>query len=66
MPREIPLFTAMVPTLLLIFLASLLIYGVVDLLLSRWDWDRYFWHPALLRLALFVCLFASLSLGVYG
>ncbi|WP_123501499.1 DUF1656 domain-containing protein, partial [Pseudomonas frederiksbergensis] len=26
---------------------------------------RFFWHPALLRLSLFTCLFVALALTVY-
>ena len=66
MPVEIVLFGAVVPTLLPIFALTVILYLVADKLTSRWDLDRWVWHPALFRLALFVCLFSLLGLGGYG
>ncbi|MEY2340507.1 DUF1656 domain-containing protein [Acidithiobacillus sp. IBUN Pt1247-S3] len=66
MPVEISVFGALVPTLLPIFALSVALYLVADKLTSRWDLDRWVWHPALFRLALFACVFALLGLGVYG
>lgn len=65
MPREIPLFDALVPTLLLILIASSVIYFLLDRLIAEWDLERLAWHPALFRFALFVCLFCSLGLWWY-
>jgi len=62
MPREIALFDALVPTLLPIFLASLLLQWGLDWLGGRFGLYRYVWHPPLFRLALFACVFGGLGL----
>ena len=45
-------------------LASVLAWAL-DRFLAGFDLYRFFWHPALLRLSLFVCLFGALALTVY-
>ncbi|MGC9205432.1 DUF1656 domain-containing protein [Acidithiobacillus sp.] len=65
MPVEIVLFGAVLPTLLPIFGLSVILYLIVDKWAGCWDLDRWVWHPALFRLALFVCVFALLGLEVY-
>jgi hypothetical protein len=62
MLREISLFGALVPSLLLYFLAAIPLFLVLDRLASPLGFYRLVWHPPLVRLALFVCLFASLVL----
>jgi len=62
MPREIAWFDALVPTLLPIFLASLLLQWGLDWLVGRFGLYRYVWHPPLFRLALFACVFGGLGL----
>jgi protein AaeX len=62
MLREVVLFGALAPSLLLYFLAALLLFLVVDQLASRIGFYRLVWHPPLVRLAIFVCLFAGLVL----
>ena len=37
----------------------------IDRFLAGFDLYRFFWHPALLRLSLFACLFGALALSVY-
>lgn len=66
MPLELDLFGALVPALLPIFGGTVLLYLILDKWSSRWDWDRWVWHPALFRLSLFVIVFALLALGVYA
>lgn len=61
MLREIGLFGALAPSLLLYFLAAVALF-LVDRLASRLGAFRLFWHPPLARLALFVCLFSGLVL----
>ena len=61
MLREIGLFGALVPSLLLYFLASIALFLVIDRLASPLLY-RLVWHPPLVRLALFVCLFSGLVL----
>ncbi|MBU2737912.1 DUF1656 domain-containing protein [Acidithiobacillus concretivorus] len=65
MPVEIVLFGAVLPTLLPIFGLSVILYLIVDKWTGRWDLDQWVWHPALFRLALFICVFALLGLEVY-
>jgi len=60
MLREISLFGALVPSLLLYFLTVLFL--VIDRLASPLGLYRIVWHPPLARLALFVCLFSGLVL----
>ena len=57
MLREIGLFGAGVPSLLLYFLAAIPLFLVIDRLASPLGLYRLIWHPPLVRLALFVCLF---------
>ena len=62
MLREIGLFGALVPSLLLYLLASIALFLVIDRLASPLGLYRLVWHPPLVRLALFVCLFSGLVL----
>ena len=66
MPREIELFGLLLPTLLPLFVGCILLQWVLDNVLSRLGLYPGIWHPALLRLSLFVCLFGLLGLAVYG
>jgi hypothetical protein len=66
MPREILVFDALIPTLLLILIASAVLYALLDQLLRDVDWDRYVWHSALFRFSLFVILFSSIGLWWYS
>jgi hypothetical protein len=62
MLREIGLFGAGVPSLLFYFFAAILLFLVIDRLASPLGLYRLVWHPPLVRLALFVCLFSGLVL----
>ncbi len=62
MPREIALLDALVPTLLLAFLASIVLHMVLDRVLGRCGVYRHVWHPALFRLGIFVCIFGVCGL----
>ncbi|EKF73434.1 hypothetical protein A11A3_13815 [Alcanivorax hongdengensis A-11-3] len=62
MPREIAVLDALMPSLLLVFLLSLLLQWGLDWLVGRYGLYRYVWHPPLFRLALFVCCFGGLGL----
>ena len=62
MLREIALFGALVPSLLLYFLASIALFMVVDRIASPLGFYRLVWHPPLVRLALLACLFSGLVL----
>jgi len=62
MLREIGLFGALLPSLLLYFLAAIPLFLALDRLASPLGLYRIVWHPPLARLALFVCLFSGLVL----
>ncbi|NOV23960.1 DUF1656 domain-containing protein [Cupriavidus necator] len=62
MPREIALFSVLVPTLLPVFLACMVLYELIDGLFARVGLYRRVWHPALFRAALFVCIFSGTGL----
>ena len=65
MPREIAFHGVYMPTMTLMFLIAAALAWALDRFLSGFDLYRFFWHPALLRLSLFVCLFGALALTVY-
>ena len=62
MLREIAIFGALAPSLLLYFLASILLFVIADRLITRAGAYRLVWHPPLVRLALFLCVFSLLVL----
>jgi hypothetical protein len=61
-PHEVALFDALVPGLLLVFLACLVLLWAVDAVVGRFGLYRYVWHASLFRLALFVCMFGAAGL----
>ena len=63
MLREIDLFGALAPTLLLYFLAAIPLFLVIDRIASPLGLYRLVWHPPLVRLALFACVFSGLVLS---
>ncbi|CAM3042620.1 DUF1656 domain-containing protein [Pseudomonas floridensis] len=65
MPREIAFHGLYLPTITLMFLIAMVLAWGLDRLLSGLDLYRHFWHPALLRLSLFTCLFGALALPFY-
>jgi hypothetical protein len=65
MPRELALFDALVPTLLLAFVAAGAVHLLLDTVMNRLDLYRHVWYPALFRLAVFGCLFAAAGLWIY-
>lgn len=62
MPREIAFYGALMPGLLPVFVGSLLLMVLLDLLLSHLGLYRRVWHASLFRLALFVCVFSAAGL----
>jgi protein AaeX len=61
--REINLFGGLAPSLLLYFLAAIALFVLLDRgLVTPLGFYRLVWHPPLVRLALFGCLFAALVL----
>jgi len=63
MLRELALFGALAPSLLLYFLAAMLLFVIVDPLVTRLGVYRFLWHPPLARFGLFLCVFAVLVLS---
>jgi len=63
MLREITLFGALVPSIVVYLFGSILLYLLVDRLVSMLGLYRFVWHPPLVRLALFACLFSGLVLS---
>ena len=59
MQRELSIGGALVSPLLPI-VATIPVFWLVDTLLQRFGCYRWIWHPALIRLALFVILFSLL------
>jgi protein AaeX len=60
MLRELSIGGVLVSPLLPYFVASIPVFWLVDKLLRCFGCYRWFWHPALVRLALFVTLFSLL------
>ena len=63
MLREFALFGALAPSLLLYFLAAILLFVIVDPLVARMGVYRFVWHPPLARFGLFLCMFSLLVLS---
>lgn len=66
MPREIDLFGVLLPGVLPIFLVSLALQVALDSVLAHSGAYRRSWHPALVRLCLFVCIFSALLVTLYN
>jgi len=66
MPRELVLSGILFPTLLVVFVAAAALTWLLDNLAARAGLHRFLWHPPLVRLALFVCLFGGGGLLIYG
>jgi protein AaeX len=62
MPREIAIFSLLVPSLLPVLLGCVLVFIPLDLLISRLGAYRFVWHPALFRASLFAVLFCIAGL----
>ena len=62
MLREIGLFGALAPSTLLYFLATIPLFLVIDRLAAALGAYGLVWHPPLVRLAVFACLFSGLVL----
>jgi len=62
MLREVSVFGALVPSLLLYFLAAVPLFLALDKVATPLGFYRLTWHPPLVRLALFVSLLSGLVL----
>jgi len=65
MPRELDFFGVLLPGVLPVFLVAVLLQLVLDAALSYIGVYRRSWHPALLRLCMFVCIFSALLVTLY-
>ncbi len=65
MPREIDFFGVLLPGVLPVFLLSGVLQLVLDAALSYVGAYRGSWHPALVRLCMFVCIFSALLVTLY-
>jgi hypothetical protein len=63
MLRELALFGALAPSLLVYFLAAIVLFVIVDPLVACLGVYRLVWHPPLARFGLFLCLFSVLVLA---
>jgi hypothetical protein len=63
MLREVSVFGALVPSLLLYFLAAVPLFLALDKVATPLGFYRLTWHPPLVRLALFVALLSGLVLA---
>jgi protein AaeX len=62
MLREVGMLGTLVPSPLLYFLAAIPLFIALDRLATVLGFYRLVWHPPLVRLAVFVCLFSLLVL----
>jgi protein AaeX len=60
-PREFSLLDALMPTMFLAFLASVLVQTILDRIMGRCGLYRHVWHPPLFRVSVFACIF-----GLFG
>ena len=65
MPRELVFDGVYLPTLMAAFFLATLFAWVLDKALIGLDLYRFVWHPAMLRISLFTCLFCILALTIY-
>ncbi len=65
MPREIDFFGVLLPGVLPLFLVSLVLQVALDSALSHLGAYRRSWHPALVRMCLFACIFSALLVTLY-
>ena len=65
MPREIDFFGVLLPGVLPVFLLSAVLQLAIDAVLSHTGVYRRSWHPALVRLCMFVCIFSVLLITLY-
>ena len=65
MPRDIAVFDAYVPTIVLLFIAGAVLTWVLDRVIAYTGVYRVVWHPSLFRASLLVCVCGVLGLDVY-
>ncbi|CAB3691733.1 Protein AaeX [Paraburkholderia phenoliruptrix] len=65
MPRDIAVFDAYVPSIVLLFVAGAALTWVLDRVIAYTGVYRVVWHPSLFRASLLVCVCGLLGLAVY-
>ncbi|MCX4160616.1 MULTISPECIES: DUF1656 domain-containing protein [Paraburkholderia] len=65
MPREIAVFDAYVPAVVLLFILGAVLTWMLDRLIAVTGIYRIVWHPSLFRASLLVCVCGLLGLAVY-
>ncbi|WGS48784.1 DUF1656 domain-containing protein [Paraburkholderia sp. D15] len=65
MPRDIAVFDAYVPAIVLLFIAGSALTWVLDRAIAYTGLYRVVWHPSLFRASLLVCVCGVLGLAVY-
>jgi hypothetical protein len=65
MPREVAVFDAYVPAMVLLFIAGAALTWVLDRVIAYTGVYRMVWHPSLFRASLLVCVCGVLGLAVY-
>ena len=60
MLREVAFFDVLVPSFLLYFIISIVLFLLVDGVVRRLGLYQFTWHPPLARCGLYLCLFAAL------
>ena len=65
MPREIAVFDAYVPAIVLMFIAGAVLTWLLDRVIAYTGLYRVVWHPSLFRASLLVCVCGVLGLAVY-
>ena len=65
MPRDIAVFDAYVPAIVLLFVAGAALTWLIDRVIAYTGLYRVVWHPSLFRASLLVCVCGVLGLAVY-
>mgnify|MGYP003589416269 CR=1 FL=1 len=65
MPREVVFFDIYMPNLTQLFLLTLLVGWGIDRVAAWCGLYQHAWHPTMLRVSLFVCLYGAVALYIY-
>ncbi|WP_144110737.1 DUF1656 domain-containing protein [Paraburkholderia sp. BCC1886] len=65
MPRDIAVFDAYVPAIVLLCIAGAVLTWMLDRVIAYTGLYRVVWHPSLFRASLLVCVCGVLGLAVY-
>ncbi|GLU32647.1 DUF1656 domain-containing protein [Trinickia caryophylli] len=65
MPRDLAIFGAYVPAIVVLGIVGAVIAWAVDRLVAATGFYRFVWHPSLFRASLLVGICGALGLAVY-